>query len=276
MNFAEEYLQNNGTEANLLNYLDKGCSYFGPFKANCVAFIASEGPALIQLLIENEPPSVICAQVKMCTSAGAVTTSTKAVGAPKAGTLCNICTFIAGAIEQYLAQNATVQEIINGLDNICNALPSSLSGICVATVQQYTPQLIQWLLNNESPQVACQQVGLCSSAVVTKAVARPQGGQLCGICELAISAVESYISTNQTEAQIIAYIENFCTLLPGSLGTYCDQFVATYLPQAIQWIDQNQPPQVFCTTIGLCSSNTVRMTPLRRVNNAKNMIKNRA
>jgi hypothetical protein len=81
-----------------------------------------------------------------------------------------------------------------------------------------------------------------------------------------MASIETYLASNQTQAQIIAYLENFCNALPGSLGPVCDQFVEQYLPLAINWLNQNQPPQAFCTNIGLCSSKTLKMTPLRRAN----------
>jgi len=184
-------------------------------------------------------------------------------------------------VESYLAANATQQQIIQGLENFCNALPGGFSATCDAIVEQYTPLAIQWLINNESPTTFCTQVGLCSSArpcpkiqptkqaVQPKQVIQPkpqQGGQLCGICELAIASIEQYLQQNQTEAQIIAFLENICNALPGGVGSLCTAFVDQYVPLGVQWLVNNEPPQVFCTQVGLCTSQSVKMTPLRRSN----------
>lgn len=91
-----------------------------------------------------------------------------------------------------------------------------------------------------------------------------------------LSSVEQWLASNQTQAQIQQNLENVCAALPGGMSSLvrfpsqrlskfhflasdefllkCDQFVEQYLPVAIQWILNNEPPQTFCTQLGLCSS----------------------
>jgi len=272
-NVVEEYLQNNATEAKIEQLLGKVCNLFGGFQSECMDFVTTETPAIIQLLLNKESPQTICTQLHACSSKFAE--KPKIVEPEQSGALCSICQVVISTVESYLASNATEQQIVAGLENFCNALPGSISATCDAIVEQYTPLAIQWLVNNEPASTFCSQIGLCSSARPCPKAIKPakpeqpkpeQGGQLCGICELAISSVEQYMQQNATEAQIIAFLENVCNSLPGGVGSICDAVVDQYVPLMIQWLAQNEPPQVFCTQIGLCSSETPKMLPLRRAN----------
>ena len=53
------------------------------------------------------------------------------------------------------------QQIEKDLEDVCSLLPGSLADTCKSLVQQYTPQLIQMLINKEDPETVCKQVGLC-------------------------------------------------------------------------------------------------------------------
>jgi saposin len=277
-NVIEEYLQNNATEAKIEQLLGKVCNLFGGFQSECMDFVTTETPAIIQLLLNKESPQTICTQLHACTSKFAEKPKVAEVQPEQGGALCSICQVVISTVESYLASNATETQIINGLENLCNSLPGSISATCDAIVEQYAPLAIQWLNNNEPPQVFCTQVGLCSSArpcpKTVKAVkpVKPvqpkpqQGGQLCGVCELVIASVEQYMQQNATEAQIIAFLENVCNALPGGVGSICSAVVDQYVPLMIQWLVTNESPSVFCTQVGLCSSETTepKMLPLTR------------
>lgn len=94
---------------------------------------------------------------------------------------------------------------------------------CVSLINQYTQQLIQLLLNQESPTVICTQIGLCTSA--KKQIVQVQANQYCTICEFVLSTVDQYLDTNSTEQQIILFIENVCYILPSSVRQEVNEFI---------------------------------------------------
>jgi hypothetical protein len=93
--------------------------------------------------------------------------------------------------------------------------------------------LIDWILNKENPQEFCGQVGLCTS--LNKQQARPhhrvthhnrphqvrhqkraaeaEDQATCSICSLVVTYVEKWVAQNQTESQIIAQLQAFCSNL---------------------------------------------------------------
>jgi len=75
--------------------------------------------------------------------------------------VCPVCQLVVTYVEQLIAQNSTIAEIEQQVDALCNMLPSPGNSLCVSLVATYLPQMIQWILNKENPQMFCQSVGLC-------------------------------------------------------------------------------------------------------------------
>ena len=108
-------------------------------------------------------------------------------------------------------------------------------------------------------------IGVCTSTVKPAAVAT---GEYCAVCEFVMGYVEGYIAENQTEAQIERSLDAICALAPSTYAAICDQVVATYLPAMIQYIENNENPDQFCTQVGLCSS-TAAVAPVRLLGGSK-------
>jgi saposin len=241
--YVQAYLNNNQTEAQIVKELEQFCQMVG--SAQCKAMVDQYIPQIIEYIEKDYTPQEVCTQLGLCISAKKV----------ESGPLCSVCTLVITYIDQYISSNSSIQQIEAELDQIC-ALLGPLSSTCDQFVAQYTPQAIKWIVNGNSPATFCASVGLCSSKIndfepVLVKRNTQQGG--CSVCELVVQYVESYIASNQTEQQIIKKLEGVCSLL-GPLSGPCTSFVDTYLPQLIQWIENGESPQAFCTQIGLCSS----------------------
>jgi len=88
-----------------------------------------------------------------------------------------------------------------------------------------------------------------SAAVPLKRGVQQQG---CSLCEFVIQTVESYISSNATEQEILKVLETACTLLPAPYGTQCTSIVEKKGPQIIEWIINKENPQALCQLLTLC------------------------
>jgi hypothetical protein len=129
---------------------------------------------------------------------------------------CSICQLVVSYVENFIASNASEAEVIQQLDQVC-ALLGPLQSTCVSFVQQYVPQLVLWIQNNEDPQQFCAQAGLCSSVSKSgkihhshKREAQQAG---CSVCELVVQYVETYLASNQTETQIIQQLDQVAPFL---------------------------------------------------------------
>jgi len=266
VSYVESYLANNQTEAQIIQQLDQVCALLpGSFSSMCDSFVAQYVPQLIQWIEAGESPQQFCTQVGLCSSAKKVEHHHKRE--VEQGGACSICQLVVSYVESYVAKNQTEQQIIAQLEQLCSLL-GPLSSQCNAFVENYVPELIQWLENGESPQQFCTQVGLCSSVEVHKlaqikksASAKPkrsiaekhivQGN--CGICETVILYVEQYLAEAATEAEIEQKLDQLCSLLPSVFQGQCTSLINDYLPQMIQSVIAKENPLAFCTTIGVCS-----------------------
>jgi len=74
------------------------------------------------------------------------------------------------------------------------------------------------------------------------------------MCQLFVTLVENYLAMNTT----IAFIENILYNFPcrafftGNMEAQCEQFIDSYVPALIDWIEKNESPSVFCGQVGLC------------------------
>jgi len=76
---------------------------------------------------------------------------------------CSMCEFVVNYIEEYIKENKTEAQIVQLLIQLCVYAPGSLKQQCITFITNETPALIQYIINTESPQTACTQLGICSS-----------------------------------------------------------------------------------------------------------------
>lgn len=80
-------------------------------------------PQIVKYLQDKEPPSRICAQLKLCSNqAQAEIVKRAAQQSP-----CVICQMVVQMVESYIQQNATEQQILTKLESVCERLPSPYS-----------------------------------------------------------------------------------------------------------------------------------------------------
>ncbi len=68
-----------------------------------------------------------------------------------------------------------------------------------------------------------------------------------------VTYAEDYLGSNNTVNGLEAYLEAACADLPAPYNSDCDALVAAQLPALVQWLLAKEPPELFCTQVGLCS-----------------------
>jgi saposin len=260
--YIEGEVANNQTEENIIHVVQTVCDIVpSGLQSQCKSLISIYGEDIIQLLVNDEPASVVCSQIGLCDSKVEIQVEENKQGTGD----CSMCQFLMGYVESELGNNYTVANIEQVLDQVCTLVPSAFKAQCVSLINEYTSQLIQLLLNEETPELICQQIGLCSSEKSKMVVLEvPKASEYCTVCEFVLSTAEQYLDNNATDKQIILFIENVCYILPTTIRQECDDLIATYATEIITLLIQDYPPNVVCTEIGLCSSakkEKVRATP---------------
>jgi len=181
---------------------------------------------------------------------------------------CTICQFIVGWTEGELSANATEQEVESLLDSVCDIIfnwDNTFLSTCDNLINQYYPDLVQYILAEESPDVACTGIGLCSNSS-SKLIKKPilplkkvEDNSSCAQCLNIVAIAENFVSEDTTEQEIEILLETLCSLFPdNATRSECDSLIETFTPEAIQLIIQNEPPSVVCTQIEACTFNEIK------------------
>ncbi|KAM9993274.1 hypothetical protein ACTFIZ_011242 [Dictyostelium cf. discoideum] len=245
-NYGEMLIQSNATETEIIDKVENFCKFIpSGFQATCDSLISNYGKQLIQMIVNKESPSTLCTQIDMCASS----TEEKAFQ----GILeCDICTFIVKEVSKYISGNATEAQILKFLDKDCEVFGKGGSVTCQNIVNNYAPQIINLIINNESPSQVCGMVGLCGSVKIEEPV---QGELECGVCEVIAQQCSNYIKANKTESEIVGLLDQFCSTL-SIFESACDTIVASSAPKIINLLLQNQSAVVVCTEIGFCGNSS--------------------
>jgi len=264
---VEKFLAQNATESEILAKLADACVILANPKwvTDCKDIVDTYGPNLIQHVINNEPPNVACTAVGLCNSSSLAVVDKKL--ANKIKTInseigCGVCTFIVGAAENYVSNNATESQILAFLEKDCALLGiKSWVSTCQGTIATFGPEIIQLVLDKQPADVVCNEIGLCSNSTKTAPAAAPVSMKSsnntvpCELCEMLVYYTEKYIASNHTEGEVIDDLTKLCDDLPvSSWATDCSNMVVEYGSTIVAYIVNEEPPQVICTEIRLCSS----------------------
>ena len=241
--FLEERLKDDVTQQRIEQLLEEVCHRFPTsIQSQCTAVVSIYTPVIIDWFVNKYPADKLCAQLKLCT-----TSEFQAVAKP--GQYCAICQFVMQYVVDYIAKDATEEKIIAAVEKVCKVFPKSLVPTCQAFVETYGPQLIEALLKKETPEVICQQIRACVSAVVEKEP--EQASFLCSACEFAMVELEQFLSQNRTQQEITEFLKRVCDLIPENVRGMCHVLVDLELPNILEWI-KTIPPNQVCTAIGAC------------------------
>lgn len=151
INLVQDYIRSNETEAQIKEALQKVCDKFPPLKKQCVSFVETYEPLIIEFLLQKLPSGEICKKIGLCQEELVLDNDVS----------CPLCKMVVGAVADYLEKNETVSFIKEKVTALCNYLPSEYSGMCKFVADQYIVQIIQYLEHQIQPDVICQKIGLC-------------------------------------------------------------------------------------------------------------------
>lgn len=253
---AEDALASNKTEEEIEEKMKDLCKTIGSsplkeFEAMCEE-IAGNIPLLVQLLESKLPPSEVCTLLKMCSSH--ITFVSEAIDE------CEICQEAVTLVEDALSQNKTEQEIQEGLEKLCSVMADSplknLAGYC-NEIASKTALVIQLLEDELPPKKVCSLLKLCTSEDAALDVVEGLGLDKCDLCKEAASLAEAALERNATEQEIEDLMDKLCTTIDNSplksLGPVCHE-IAGNVPQLIQLLESNLPPEKVCEELGICGS----------------------
>jgi len=274
----ESYITENSTETEILKALDNLCNLIpGSYGQQCAQAVDSNGPAIIQSIINDEPPKTACTQLTLCTSAKQekvdlqhlreVRRKMKAQKVASPFDNCDLCKTVIAYVSAWVASNQTEADIAKAINQYCPLL--GLPPSECASIAKKVPDLVKQIESGATPQVCCQTLGFCQqranvvNTIAKKKVAEKlrakvnaKGGADCSICIFCVGQVEDYIASNATETQIENALDQACQLL-GSFQAQCMGIVSN-LPSYIAQLEKAEDPTTVCTQVGICTSNVAK------------------
>lgn len=156
MSKLESMLADNATESEIISAVEKVCNIMpSTIRTECDQLVEQYGKQIIDMLVKEASPSVVCGLIGLCASDKAMLNSEN----------CIMCEMALSYAKSMLKKNATEQQIMQELDKACNLLSGSLAKECTAMIQQYGPMLMQKLADKIDAKAICTEIGMCSATM---------------------------------------------------------------------------------------------------------------
>jgi len=251
----EDYLKAGETEAAIEKLLDKACAALpAPYTSLCTSMVQLYLPTIIAWIDKEISAFDICTKIGLCQNGMPVRQPLK-LPPQDNGVGCTICQEIVRAVDDFLDDGKTQEEIIEEVDLLCAKLPELYAPLCTQLVQQYMPAIIKWLEQEIEILDICTKLGLCKVSGIrpVRIPVNANNGIACDTCKQLVSYVETLLEEQKTQQEIIALAQQLCEQIPSPYGTICDALVAQYIPQIISWLEQEIEVFDVCRKLGLCT-----------------------
>jgi len=269
----EKNIHNKKSKDDIKRALEHACDRLHKLKNKCNNIIEKHGDEIVDLLLKEMTPKVICSELGMCiaddanednlqidealqVSVVAIPSKieqTTAVGHVSDSPSCVICEYVMTQLEVELKDKSTQKEIEDTVRNICHKLPKTVSDKCTKFVDDYGTLVIT-LIATTPPKELCTQMQLCSGAakVETKIEVIE-----CAICHASTQALAKILEDPDNDRSIENIIEKICTKIPAKYYERCNTLVESYGQSMINIITKGEL-QTVCSQIGMCFADEYR------------------
>ncbi|KAM9325222.1 prosaposin isoform 2-T2 [Gastrophryne carolinensis] len=266
------------------NFLKQCDQYGGGFAEVCKEYINQYADLAIQMIIQMSAKQIcsglgLCAEksappqevipAKVIVPAMKLQPAIKVEPASKVAEkgsddflpVCELCQIVVKQVEELLENNRTETRIKEALEKVCHILPSKYREKCVDFVDTYCAVIIELLKQEATPKVVCLALGCCNTRAPQPVNLRSEKAQsqVCDVCKMMMSYVESFLEKNTTQQRIEQALERVCSFLPPSMLDECSQIIKEYEPMIISLLLQEVKPDLVCTELGFCQNAPKRL-----------------
>lgn len=146
---VDNWLDEGKTHEQIKKLVTQLCSYVGPSYADiCSALLDGELEQIIKY-IESMEPKQVCQKIKLCP----VELTANAMA-------CSVCKYIVDALENFVEDPHTEQQIVNLLDRLCKMFPK-YEAVCDQLVAYGVMELVELIKQKAGAEKVCHLVKLC-------------------------------------------------------------------------------------------------------------------
>uniref|UniRef100_A0A8D0BQF5 Prosaposin n=1 Tax=Salvator merianae TaxID=96440 RepID=A0A8D0BQF5_SALMN len=264
----QEAVKTNSTfVTSLIHHAEEECDHLFPaFSDMCKTYISQYSDMAVQMMMHMKPQD-ICNMVGLCSSLKSVPLQTLVPAKSKVETLknspsqkepsflCQVCQTMVNEVIGFLESNKTEEEMVSEMKEVCYLFPNEYRDQCKDFVGIYGKPIIEMLLEETSPNVVCLYLKCCTGKVSPAEkvpMVRSETGGVCDVCKMIVAYADKELEKNATTAEIEAFLERVCRLLPASVSDQCVQFVDQYEPMVVQLLAEMMDPAFVCNKLGVC------------------------
>lgn len=152
----------NNTQAAIIAYVETICGYLPQeMQTQCEEMVQIGTPVLINFLIEEMGPKLLCQDINLCNSTASPSPTPSAVKPTPASDKCVICEFVVSTLQGLLANEATEKQFLQECAEACVYLPLAEQQPCKTLIQQYGASAMVVVLKYATPSFVCEEARLC-------------------------------------------------------------------------------------------------------------------
>ncbi|KAG8012009.1 Prosaposin [Nibea albiflora] len=159
------------------------------------------------------------------------------------------CSQIVQLSANMISSRDTKETMYETLHALCQVLPKEQASECDSQVKTYLPKVLQQTPGHLKPGDTCMVFGLCPARKEEELLRLPHLGTDKDTFTSAVG------STTDTRDALIKIMEEVCDLVPHSYKEQCDDFVAKYGTQIVEFLLSSAAPYTICTLLHLCLFN---------------------
>lgn len=275
----QQMIKNKFPDQVMIEALNYVCQTISGQEQICKHEVDAHGKQLIAILKKDIESVTACSEVGLCPQKNKNPYVYQAFKFPKKFPVfekksalkddsveCEICEQLVSLLKQYIKNNSTEQEIIDGLHSLCESLPVDFQKTCNEDVDMYAKPLIDILVENIEAKTACIEIGLCaqkfkSHYYLPATLPKPVSADpiSCDLCKEFVNIVEEELKKNSTQVEIIETLTIACNVLPPNERDQCKAAVPRYVTYLIEMVTNSIDAQTACTMLGLCTPSNFEM-----------------
>ena len=282
------------------------CGKMGSLSDGCSNIILTYFNDIYMHLEQNLNPTQFCLLSGECSAMFHTHANVEVIPMANTGVIhvsdddlpCELCKQLVRHLQDVLIANTTESEFHMVLLGICKQT-KSFKEQCISFVDQYFPQIYDFLVNELNGSVLCSLVSVCPGPglmlsenipimpllpvdktyplekaepvgplpierIMPQTLTMIGNTQLCEFCTYFLHYVQQAITDPMTEEKLEEVVERACKILPSAVTEECEEFVKTYGPAFIAILAHDIDPSTVCPKLSLCPS-----TEMHKIHNVE-------